>query len=491
MKPNKMTIWFLALLISSTAFAAIHYVPGDYATIQAAIDASQDSDTVILAPQTYTGIGNRNISFKGKKITVSSTDPQDAGVVAATVIDCQGAARGFVFNMAEGADSKLMGVTIKNGYSFLGGGIYCYNNSSPLISNCVIVSNSGGFGGAITCANPGSSPRIVNCQIKANSAMVGGGGIYCNGASPTVEGCVISGNYAPQGGGVYSHNPGSPALLNSTVAANNASQRAGGLYCYSSSNLATSNTVLWEDAALYGAELLVANIGSATTVSVAYCDVENSSASVIAESGCTVTWGAGNIGMDPCFTLIGYAADGKTTAAGDYHLLSDSPCVDSGDPAFSAAPGDVDIDGDNRVSGGRVDIGADEREAAILAATLDVKPEMLNLVSKAPTINCIITPPDGYDVGSIVLTTLRLNGDIQTVAVTVEADLQQVIAKFARADVEALIAPDQVSLSLQVTGKLTDGMSFEGSDTLSISHPGNHGNGNGNGPANGKAKGKG
>jgi predicted outer membrane repeat protein len=485
-------IWFLALLISSSAFAAVHHVPQDYATIQAAIDAAQDSDTVILAPQTYTGLGNRNISFKGKKITVSSTDPQDAQVVAGTVIDCEGAARGFAFSMSEGADSKLMGVTIKNGYSFLGGAIYCYNNSSPLISNCVIVNNSGGFGGAITCANPGSNPSIVNCQIKANSALVGGGGIYCNGASPTIQGCIISGNYAMQGGGVYSHNPGSPALVNSTVAANNASQRAGGLYCYGSSNLATTNTILWQDAAQYGAELLVANIGAATSVAVSYCDVENSGESVIAESGCTVTWGAGNIGLDPCFVQIGYALDGKISAAGDYHLLSDSPCIDSGDPAFSAGAGEVDIDGDNRVSGGQVDIGADEREAAVLAANLDAKPENLNLGSNAPKINCIVTLPDGYDVGSIVLTTLRLNGDIRTVAVAVETDLQQVIAKFARADVEALIAPDQTSLSLQITGKLIDGTTFEGNDTVSISRPGgNNGNGNGNANGNGKAKGKG
>jgi len=42
----------------------------------------------------------------------------------------------------------------------------------------------------------------------------------------------------------------------------------------------------------------------------------------------------------------------------------------------------------------------------------------------------------------------------------------------------------------QVTGKLTDGTNFEGSDTVSISRPGGN-NGNGNANGNGKAKGKG
>ncbi|MHC4676624.1 MAG: hypothetical protein ACYTBZ_29420, partial [Planctomycetota bacterium] len=68
-----MTICFLGLLIAGPAAAAVHYVPTDYATIQVAIDASVDGDTVVVVPDTYSGPGNRNISFKGKAITVQST----------------------------------------------------------------------------------------------------------------------------------------------------------------------------------------------------------------------------------------------------------------------------------------------------------------------------------------------------------------------------------------------------------------------------------
>ncbi|MHC4062397.1 MAG: right-handed parallel beta-helix repeat-containing protein [Planctomycetota bacterium] len=231
MKPTKSTICFVVLLVCSSAFGVDRYVPQEYATIQAAIDASQDLDTVIIATGTYTGLGNRNISFRGKKITVSSTDPHDPLIVDSTILDCNRAGRGFVFNSAEGQDSKLTGLTITNGYSFLGGAIYCYNGSSPVIANCVIVSNSGGFGGGITCANTGTQPKITNCQIKANSALVFGGGIYCTGASPAIRNCIISGNYAPQGGAIYSHNPGNSILANCTIATNVASQRAGGVYC--------------------------------------------------------------------------------------------------------------------------------------------------------------------------------------------------------------------------------------------------------------------
>jgi cysteine-rich repeat protein/parallel beta-helix repeat protein len=49
-----------------------------------------------------------------------------------------------------------------------------------------------------------------------------------------------------------------------------------------------------------------------------------------------------------------------TPAAGDIHLLGTSPAINAGDPAFVPAPGEVDIDGQPRVTGVRVDIGADE-----------------------------------------------------------------------------------------------------------------------------------
>jgi len=151
------------------------YVPAEYPTIQDAIDATFYQDTIIVAPGAYTGDGNRDIDFKGKEITVRSTDPNDPDIVAATIIDCQGTEvephRGFYFNNAESLSSKLMGFTITNGYADKGGAIYC-SNGGPEIYKCTITNCSAEYGGGIWTGYgyPFSEPGIINCNIIGNSS---------------------------------------------------------------------------------------------------------------------------------------------------------------------------------------------------------------------------------------------------------------------------------------------------------------------------------
>ena len=124
------------VLCSSTAFAAVIHVPGDYRTIQAAIDAASDGDTVVVADGTYGGRGNKNIDFNGKELTVQSQNGPEH-----CVIDCGGQGRGFYFHSGELEDAVVAGFTITNGrMSDYGGGIYIVG-SSPTITHCIIVNN--------------------------------------------------------------------------------------------------------------------------------------------------------------------------------------------------------------------------------------------------------------------------------------------------------------------------------------------------------------
>ncbi len=461
MKHKKITICFLIVLIAGSAPAAVHLVPEDYANIQAAVNACQDFDTVVIAAGKYSGSGNYSINFKGKAITVRSTDPNDQQVVNSTIIDCEGDGRGFVFNMGEDTDSKVAGLTITNGDGLAGGAIYSSKNSSPLITNCVIRNNSAVFGGGIACTNGNSYPVITNCQIIANSALVGGGGVYCNGANPKIASCIISGNVAPDGGAIYSHNAGNPLIVNCTISGNVASNSAGAVYCYNSSNLSISHSILWGDTAPYASEVMVVgNSGAATSIHISYCNIQGHNENVIAESGCTIDWGQGNIDLDPCFVNPG---------SNDYHLLEESPCIDAGDPEFIAGSDETDIDGNPRILGEKIDLGADEFVPPI-PATVKIMPKTLNLESNGNWISCTIALPDGYDIGDVDTDTIVLNEneEIGPVWSRTNQGANKVLVKLDRFQTQQMLNDVEGLVELTVRGELIDGTEFKGSDTIRV-----------------------
>lgn len=112
---------------SSSASGVELDVPGQYATIQSAIFSAQSGDVIVVQPGTY----NENLNFQGKAIVVTSLDPHDFSTVTGTIID--GGQRGPVvaFVNREGAQSQIIGFTIRNGLGSstdictAGGGITC------------------------------------------------------------------------------------------------------------------------------------------------------------------------------------------------------------------------------------------------------------------------------------------------------------------------------------------------------------------------------
>jgi len=461
MKHFKIKIWLFVFLIAPLATAAVRYVPTtDYPTIKAAVNACSDFDTVIVAQGTYKGSENKNINLNGKTIILRSTNPADPLIVSTTVIDCEGDGRGFVFQMAENGGSTVAGFTVTNGNEIVGGAIYCSNRSSPLITNCVFINNSAACGGAIACANTNTSPKITNCTIKENSAVLGGG-IYCNGASPNIANSFIIENSAQKGAAVYTDNAGKPVIENCTISQNTAASSAGGIYCYQSSNLTANNTILWANTAPSAAEIRVANSGLATTVQLYYCDVRNPAENIKCDPGCTVILGSGSIDIDPNFV-------DPSPPQNDYHLLKNSPCVDAGDPDFILASGETDIDGDQRIAGTKIDIGADEVMLAI-SVDVEITPKTLNLQSNGNWINCAISLGDGYDITDINISSIRLNGSIEPAWANIDQEEQKLLVKFNRSQIQQMLLDTrEVSATLTVAGSLNDDTDFEGEDTIRL-----------------------
>ncbi|MCH8260231.1 MAG: hypothetical protein IIC46_08485, partial [Planctomycetes bacterium] len=183
---------------TAPAAADILHVPGDFPTIQAAIDAAVDGDEVEVHPGTY----NETINFLGKAIRVYSTDGSDV-----TIID--GQQNGTVVTCAngEGPETVIDGFTITGGSGTNGGGMRNYQ-SSPTVINCTITGNllpaeynvAKGSG----MSNVSSNPTVINCVFSQNDVVGGcwsyGGGMYNLDSNPTVTHCTFDGNGAFDGG---------------------------------------------------------------------------------------------------------------------------------------------------------------------------------------------------------------------------------------------------------------------------------------------------
>lgn len=416
----------LALLVflPAIAISATIHVPDDYPTIQGAIIASTNGDTIIVRPGTYF----ENIDFIGKEVTLKSEKgPRD------TIIDGMQAGSVVTYQTQEGEYSVLDGFTVTNGFATeFGGGIHCYWSSPTIINNRIIGNSAFYEGGGIACIDfcyaliadnviygnsadyfkraPGSprqnangggiacrgiaSPTIIGNTIARNVAIHFGGGIYCDeGPAAILSNHIIlneaTERYGGVGAGIFCGSDTPPiiigntivknisndegggiaigdcvmSLTNNTIAENSARNQGGGIYCSRDVSLTIDNSILWDNAAPEGSEIWIGKSSDPSTVTVRYSTVKEGQSDVYVDSGCTLNVGPGLIHEDPLFA---------EPVIYDYHLTWNSPCRNTGDDSVVTVT--EDFEGDPRIAGGAVDMGADEYYYH-LYLTGDVEPE--------------------------------------------------------------------------------------------------------------------
>ena len=345
-------------LIASILLGTILHVPGDYATIQAAIDASTDGDTVLVSPGTYC----EYIDFSGKAIVVTSAEGWESTTIKVDEFSSTGIVE---FCSEEDSSSVLSGFKIRSDAGAGPIGIYC-EMSSPVIENNCIYSCNGSYepiGGGIACYS--GSPRIIGNLIEENYSIRYGGGLLldnCTGAS--VSGNVFLSNAcggaymggSGLGGGLAVKDCDSIMVRNNVFASNEAHGNSyplpatgvgGGIYVNWSSNvLIENNTVVDNWARDYGGGVSVVSSNSSCTVMnlivfdnsctifsygwqiyslnesfLSYSDVENweDTLNVYGE----LIIGDGMMDIDPGF---------ESGPLSDYHLSALSPCIDGGNP---------------------------------------------------------------------------------------------------------------------------------------------------------------
>jgi len=259
-------------------------------------------------------VGNR--AGRGYDGTLGAPVGSGGGAYQVSLIDCL-LSGNFAGQGGGGAYAgTLNDCTLEDNYAGNDGG----GASAATLNNCIMRDNEAYEGGAA------STSTLNFCSLIGNVGYVFGGGLYHG----TLNNCTVISNRSGFGGGVY------VGTLNScTVAGNDAFYSGGGATGSTLNNcIVYFNTAGTEDP----------NCGHYFDPFTNYPCYLNYS--------CTFplpTNGIYNITNDPAFV---------NPLLGDFHLQTNSPCINSGLNAY--APGATDLDGNPRIVGGTVDIGAYE-----------------------------------------------------------------------------------------------------------------------------------
>jgi len=201
-----------------------------------------------------------------------------------------------------------------------GGGIYNCEKATLTMTNCTISGNLAINGGGIL---NDATMTMTNCTVSDNKASYFGSGVanrYYN-TTLTMKNCTINGNIVVKA--VLNDFGAKLTMINCTVSENT----RGFMYNANGAELTMTNCIVWANSGSTETEIR----RQSGTISIWYSDVQGG-----IPTG--VTDGGGNINVDPLF---------MDAENGDYHLLVDSPCIDTGDP-------DSPLDSD----GTRADMGA-------------------------------------------------------------------------------------------------------------------------------------
>jgi hypothetical protein len=335
-------VFGIALMFCGPANAATRIIypdgSGEWPYIQAAIDSSADGDTVLLADGTFSGSGNKDIRYYGKKIILSS----QSGIREACIIDVQGefnerAERGFIFDNNEDTLCILRNITVINGSADAlcpqceGGGIWIRNESSPKIVNVALRDNYALDGGGIMVEGD-CNPIIRNC-VFVNDSAVGGGGLMClDNTSIIVSHCVFYQNSAGMRGGAVTLEGLCDVTLENCTITNNSSPDGSGIAAWDSRYTVINSIISFNDS---GASVFA---NDDTSYTFEYSDIYGN------EGGDWIPMISSQLGVDG--NISGNPAYFDTANA-NYRIRSFSPCVDAGDPN---SPYDPD--------GSRADMGA-------------------------------------------------------------------------------------------------------------------------------------
>ncbi|NEX15228.1 MAG: hypothetical protein C1943_00985 [Halochromatium sp.] len=236
-----------------------------------------------------------------------------------------------------------------NGTDYWCGGLYLSSTAKLEITSNEFIANEGGETGGGLCVEGGTQALLDSNLFLQNTASYEGGGLnmkfsVLGGEHP--DEVIITNNRFSDNTSRYGNGGGLSVehvddLINNSFANNQAGEKGGAFY---GSVTHGYNNLFWANMAMEGNDLYLYNDGSG--LDLYNNNLDQSTAGFLTTDPYTLD--PSNLNkIDPQF------------ADPDMHLASGSPMIDAGDSVAPALP-ETDMDGDDRIIGAAVDIGADE-----------------------------------------------------------------------------------------------------------------------------------
>ncbi len=447
----------IALVVAVSFTQTVRHVPQGYATIQAAVDAAVNGDTVLVAEGTY--FVNLTVA---KKIVLGSLFILDGDTahISRTILDGslpRNVDSASVLLLLPGSDTStvISGFTIRGGtgtrtwvassgvYYQLGGGILCVGGTGTIVRN-VITQNvlgtaySRGAGVCLWGTNPYvriHSNRIV-WNRSAGSSIGLMGGVSFSGPGELVNN-IIAYNYSTLGpGGLSCSESAGPSwIVHNTIAHNSALAGNEGVSITATGVTYLVNNILW-------------NPGEGV-------DLRANDVPLTAAHNLVRGWfyGENNFSEDPMFL--------DTLA---FTLSAESPAISAGltsgslpNAAFVVPP--LDVHGSPRplIAGSAPDLGA--VESPFSNPHPSIHPQRLtvrNLVSSGITRRYFLYTPGSYETSTRLPLLVMLHG----AGGTGEGMLREGFHLLAERYGFLAAFPDGTSLNWQYSDSLTSDMRF-------------------------------
>ncbi|MEC8915672.1 MAG: choice-of-anchor D domain-containing protein, partial [Candidatus Neomarinimicrobiota bacterium] len=311
--------WYIAESGNDTTATGASDDP--FRSIQSGINFSSDADSVTVAAGTYV----ENINFRGRNIKVAGEDRET------TIIDGNQSGSVVIIEQIPTLNPSLSELTLTNGISTTGGGLQIVDANVFLtnikITNCTTT----GEGSAIySNSNNPTTVTLKNSILTENTSPGNNSTIKMGSTDLIIISSDISDNISG-GGVIFQGSYESLHISNSTIM-NNANGFGVDISSGSGVNTIVNSVISgnWSPGYDSGEQI---RILWESILSVDYSNIDGGQSSVIMDEGePTLTWGSGNLDVDPMFV---------DTANGDYHLLADSRLIDAGHPDSTDGDGTI------------------------------------------------------------------------------------------------------------------------------------------------------